>query len=272
MMALLAQFFVNPYRRSSLRVLAAILFILFLLTTTVLMLRIGSFLPSDLDVIFISAKRPGFSAWDANGNWNDQAELEIFRADGVYGANIREDGSAGPFLSQDGRVLIAPGSSGSYEFHLKNDGNVPLDYLLNLSAKLKVAQTGEVIDYLPIKVRILRYDGSFVVGDEETWVPVTDLSDTDEGTLGAGRYASYTLLWRWAYEGGEDDVDTDVASRDGDVQLTLTLGTHAEESNRTDVQGGMPELDGDGNPVQIPGGGEIRWELFYLLLLLTLII
>jgi tRNA threonylcarbamoyladenosine biosynthesis protein TsaE len=84
--------------------------------------------------------------------------------------------------SHDGDKVIAPGTSNSFVFKLANTGNVPLDFTLDIDATTTDGRE------LPVKVRLHRYDNTWLLGDKDTWMFIPHLDQAgDKGTMGAGK-------------------------------------------------------------------------------------
>lgn len=164
---------------------------------------------------------PGFEASDEAGLWSTNTEVEIFKV--TY-----ENGKGDITVhSSDGEKVFAPGTENSYTFKLKNTGNVALDYKVDIDAYFTPGDIN-----IPISARVNRYDGLWIVGDQNTYVDVPALDGAaDSATLGAGKYTYYTLDWQWVFEGGDDEFDTmlgNMAAAGEDLTLTIVIKTTAE--------------------------------------------
>ncbi|MCH5299095.1 MAG: LPXTG cell wall anchor domain-containing protein [Ruminococcus sp.] len=128
--------------------------------------------------------------------------------------------------------LIAPGASNEYQFTLKNPGDVALDYTLSMEATVKGTDAE-----LPIKVRVWDYTNKYLLGSAKKTEDVLTLNDVSEkSSLGAGRYAAYTLEWEWPYEQDNDEFDTmlgNLAAGD-DIVLEMKIKTTAEYDETND--------------------------------------
>ena len=60
---------------------AIILIFLFLLTTLVVVMRIGDFIPNEWNVIFLVPKEPSFVMSDGQNVWETDTEIELFRSE-----------------------------------------------------------------------------------------------------------------------------------------------------------------------------------------------
>ena len=122
--------------------------------------------------------------------------------------------------------LIAPGTTNQYHFTLENSGDVALDYTMSMEAY--ITGTDEII---PVKARVWDYTNKYLLGSEEEMNDVLELNTvSEEGVLGAGRYAAYTLEWEWPFEQGNDEFDTMLGNMavDDDLVLTVKINTTAE--------------------------------------------
>lgn len=142
------------------------------------------------------SNKMGFQVSSDNLIWGNNTEIEIFKM--TY---ENENGDI-TVKSENGEAVIAPGTGNSTAFKLKNTGNVPLDYYVNLN--LIISSTNEDLK-LPLKIRLSRYDGVWIVGGPDEYMDVYQVSsEGDTGVLGPGKYIYYTLDWIWPFEGEED--------------------------------------------------------------------
>ena len=167
---------------------------------------------------------PGFAVMDEHGVvWQTETEVEIFKVEYENGEGVVT------VRSDNGDKLVAPGTENSYTFKLKNTGNVPIDYRLEVDAYITPG------DYMiPIESRINRYDGKWIVGGKDVYVDVPTLDEAEDmARLGAGKYTYYTLDWRWPFESGNDEHDTflgNLAAQE-DITITIVLKTTAYASD-----------------------------------------
>lgn len=185
-----------------------------------------------------SSWNPGFEAGDEKGVWGTQTQVDIFRVS-------YENGEQAVTVNSDnGDKLIAPGTENSYTFKLKNTGNVALDYTVELDAYITPADI-----YIPIRGRLNRYDGTWIVGDRDRYEAVSVLDTaSDKATLGAGKYTYYTLDWQWPFESGDDPWDTHLGNLavDQDLVFTIVIRTRAEANTDPGSGGGItPPYTGD---------------------------
>lgn len=256
----------NDERKSKTRKLNAILWtciiiliILLLLTTTVVVLCLGNFLPIHTNIIFLVPKEPSFSLSDGGG-WDTDGELEIFKSQ-------YEDGNGEIVIcSANGDSVIAPGVDIDYPFELNNNGNMAIDYDIALNFKFTIGGEEESLETIPMLVRVSRNDGTYLLGGEDTWVPVSQAGTiADSGTLGVKCYTGYDLDIRWEYESGNDAHDTWLGDKsvEEDLVFSVAISTYAEENADYSAQGGTLRDDGSGD---VPVANSIRWIPFLLLL------
>ncbi len=182
--------------------------------------------------------RPGFEASDDNTVWSTKTDVEIFRVSYVNGEQVITVQSA------DGDKVIAPGTENSYTFKLKNTGNVPIKYNVQINAKFEPAGIT-----IPITARLSRHDGKWITGDGTNAyvsVPKLDVAE-DEANLDAGRFTYYTLDWQWPFESGNDERDTLLGNMavDEDLTFTIEIVTYAEYDGEGEDIGILPPQTGD---------------------------
>lgn len=195
----------------------------------------------------ISSKRttnPGFQIEDNETVWNTETQVEIFRISYENGNQIITANS------ENGEKVIAPGTENSYSFKLKNTGDVALEYSLDVDAYF----SSEDIT-IPITARISRYDGKWILGNENEFADVSALdSAEDKANLGSGKYTYYTLDWVWPFE-GNDELDTMLGNLayDEDISFTIVISTVAKETT-------------DGGGIDIPQTGDDSNVLLWIIL------
>lgn len=136
----------------------------------------------------------------------------------------------------DGQKVIAPGTSAEYTVRLRNTDKIALDYTLAPG----ILFTSE--HKIPLLVRLIGCDGNYLLGDAKTWVPVEQLNTlTDVNTLGRGESVEYVFQWKWPFESGDDQTDTNlgILAGTGDVGLTVTFTLHAEANTSIEDNGGF---------------------------------
>lgn len=189
--------------------------------------------------------RPGFEVYDDEKVWSTQTNVEIFHLSYEDGEGIVT------VNSENGDKLIAPGTENDYTFRLKNTGNCAMDYTMSVEAYFS-NDTYKI----PVEARMKRYDGSWLIGSDESYEDVLNLNKvSDSATLGVNRYAYYTLEWCWPFETGHDEYDTmlgDLSAEGEDLSLTIVIRTYAEANPDPnagdDDHGGLP-FTGDSFPL-----------------------
>ena len=195
----------------------------------------GNIIPLDKktnDDTVLVPKDPIFKVEDENTVWEGHTQVEIFR--------VSYENGEGKITVQSGKgdKVIAPGTSNEYAFTLKNTGKESLDYTLEMEAYFSNEEFA-----IPVVVRLLEDQGTYLLGNDEAYTDVLDLNQVNEsGSLSAGYIAPYTLQWQWPFE-GDDAYDTLLGNMavDEDLTLTIVIRTVAEYGG----EGGMPPYTGD---------------------------
>ena len=155
---------------------------------------------------------PDITVHDDVRTWETETKVDIFKI--AY-----ENGEAVVTVDGMGDKVIAPGTGNEYTFYLKNTGNVMLDYTLEIEAFF-TPDTQPI----PVEARLRGYDGTYLLGAEDTWADVLELNQVkDEASISVNRYAYYTLEWEWPYESGDDAYDTFLGNMAVNEDLTLTI-------------------------------------------------
>ena len=199
---------------------------------------------------------PGYSVYDENTVWQANTNVEIFKFSYENGEGMITVQGSG----ED--KVIAPGTQNEYTFTLENSGTIGLDYVLEMEAFFSNEEYA-----IPVTVRLTEKNGGYILGSDETREDVLALNTVNtESTLGAGRYATYTLDWEWAFE-GNDEYDTllgNMAAAGEDLSLTIVIRTTA-------MQSANPECsDGEDTPVLGDDGSFVWWFVIALLALVGL--
>lgn len=160
------------------------------------------------------------------------AEVVLFRAayDGEGGMTVVQSAS-------DEKV-VAPGTTQSHKVRLRNTGNSALRYTLHIRDLFPDVAEDRVV---PIELRVTDYNGAYVLGDANTWVPLADMDrEIHSGIVGRDSYVYYTLQWRWAFEAERDDYDTMLGNvTDEIVSCGVQVQTYAEAHTNPDAIGGI---------------------------------
>ncbi len=165
---------------------------------------------------FLTAK--WFQVSDENTVWKGETDVEIFRVSYENGQGQVTVASA------DGDKVIAPGTSNSYSFTLKNTSDESVEYDMEMEAYFS-----DGTHKIPVNARVFDKYGNYYAGTAETMVPVEELNNvSDSGKLKAGYQMPYTLQWEWPFE-GDDSYDTLLGSLavDEDITLTIAINTTA---------------------------------------------
>lgn len=136
----------------------------------------------------------------------------------------------------DGQKVIAPGTSMGYTIKLRNTDKTAIDY--DMIPNVRFSSEYE----LPILVRMLDADGSYLVGNQDTWVEVKELNSLSEhATLKKGESAEYLFEWKWEFESGNDAYDTELgaASVTANVGVAVEFSVHAEANMNVAANGGF---------------------------------
>lgn len=173
---------------------------------------------------------PGFQVTDSDTVWQGQTDIEIFR--------LSYDNESGETTvrSRDGSKLLAPGTGNTYSFALKNTGNVPLKYTMDMEAYLSNEAYA-----IPVRVRVTSRDGGILAGTADAMADVMALNQVaDEGTLRPGYVMPYTLEWEWPFE-GDDAYDTLLGNLAVSSDLTLTVVINTMASYTDGPGDGYPQ-------------------------------
>ena len=232
------------------------------ITTTVVILRIGNFLPNEVDIFFLVPKEPEFTAYDDKVVWKNETDIEVFKSEYVNGHNEIT------VLSSDGSGIIAPGTENSYTFNLKNNGNIAIDYTMNTAFSLKIDGEVASLDGFPLLIKLKKAGGDYLIGGEDVWTPVGEaVSADDSGTLGINSYDAYTLEIKWIFD-GDHELDTELGnlSTQKNMLFCVNIDTHAEENHKPGAVGGLHSPEA---PIEKIGG---RIEILPFTLLVSAVV
>ena len=232
----------------SMKILVVTLFSLVILSASILAIRIGNILPNNVDIFFIEPKIGNTQISDKKEIWNMDTQIDIFQM-----AYSNEKGEI-IVKSSNGDKVIAPGLQGTYEFQIKNIGNIAVDTKTIVSTEIEINN----LEYenLPIEFRFIDYEGNILSGND--WISVDKFDEcTSELTIGKNSYIYYMLDWRWKFDSGNDEFDTFLGnlSSNSTVKFTINIVSNAIQSEELDSLGGlalsddMPRTGGDIVPV-----------------------
>lgn len=117
------------------------------------------------------------------------------------------------------KSIIAPGSSNSYQFIIRNNNDFKVDVRFSLI---------EINNYnLNLKFR-LKENNIYVVGDDNNWVSA-DYLKLSNISLVSDKYNVYTLDWKWEFDDNRDDIDTDIGFNiKDDYKLSINITAEGE--------------------------------------------
>lgn len=97
--------------------------------------------------------------------------------------------------------LIAPGSSNSYQFIIRNNNDFEVNIQFN---------TTEINKYnINLKFR-LKENNKYIIGDSQNWVTSKNLNYSNIN-IAAANYNTYTLDWKWEFNENEYQNKHDTA-------------------------------------------------------------
>ena len=261
---------INTAKQSSLNswmwmmLMANVVFVLVLMTLGIMALKVGNALPDGVDILYVVGRDPSFENIDDDGKvWTNDTQVDIFSANHVNGEGVTT------VVSQDGTKVIAPGTVSTYRFGAYNNGNMAIMYQTDVDFTFRLAGEEQEQYEFPLSVRLRTEQGKYLIGGENRWIPVDEAVATNHvSVLGAGCYEEFTLELLWAFEGGNDELDTMYGNMavEGGVELTFGINTYAEEHIDPSAKGGTP-INPEANNDKQEYGGEVRW--FWLILLMV---
>ena len=229
-------------------------------TLGLIALKVGDFLPENVDFVFITSKSPSFQMGSGEKKWEKNTEISLFRSEYVNGENVVT------VASSNGEAIFAPGTQTEYEFCAYNDGNVAIEYEINANFFLEIAGIKADEGKFPLRFRLRTSEGNYLVGNETQWVKITPEQGAKyKGVLGAQSYQTFVLELEWAFE-GSDALDTalGLVSAKEEVLLNFTVETNATTHLDPKAQGGT--LVNGEMPDGFEYGGEFRWDYMALLI------
>lgn len=112
--------------------------------------------------------------------------------------------------------IIAPRSSGTYKFYVKNELKDNINYTINV--------LDDMSNFVNMKYK-LKLNNVYVCGNENTYVTIDELN-LDDIILTQDSTSLYTLEWYWD---DDDERDTYIGSLKTDEYYTLGLKINAEK-------------------------------------------
>ena len=137
---------------------------------------------------------PTLTIRDNGGEWGAEGDIDIF-----------------------GDSLLAPGSSGTYEFAIENPTQTRLRYTITLEVS-----RGEGLTPVPLEYELKMNNAAIAGGAGQGTLTVKDLLFEPESSH------LFTLGWEWPAE-GNDGQDTQVGAEGGDLTLTVTVTAQVAE-------------------------------------------
>lgn len=246
------------------KALIGLLLFLFLISALLLVIRLGDFLPNNVDIYFIEPKNPEFVMGDDEIVWEEDTQLNIFEI-----SSSNNEGKV-TVMSGTGDKIIAPGMEGRYEFRFQNTGNIAIDY--NCTVKVLFTCSNDSVDtsVLPIEVRMKDFNGEYLIGSEDEWAKPNEINKYEDAyTIGKNSYVYYVFEWRWLFEGGNDELDTFLGNlSDGTTtSLCVDFFAYARQNVDYNAKGGIPANDN-----KVLTGGDIVPLPYILLNVLILIV
>lgn len=156
--------------------------------------------------------RLGKIGYEANkeviANPSEEVLIKITQGD----IDIDKNTSLGIFKNEKfgGNEIIAPNSSGSYQFYVKNESENDIIYHIRF--------VDEKNYFVNMKYR-LKIDNIYIRGSKNSYVGIEELNVEDVTVL-KGSNNIYTLEWYWQ---DSDEADTIVGSRKDTQYYTLNL-------------------------------------------------
>lgn len=170
----------------------------------------------------------------------DEGEFRLVHSKKIFCSSYKNGKGKVTVLSDDGKKVIAPGTSWNYSFSLHNDKSIKLRYTMRMEAVVEGLDKGLT---LPVVSRVKGPRG-WLTKDGANYTPVMDLNKVVEnGVLSPNTIADYKLSWQWPFESGDDELDTllgDTAANDHDITLYINIYVYACEETDEEVQGGDP--------------------------------
>lgn len=169
--------------------------------------------------------------------WNTETHIDLFKES--YNDTVK---------SANGEKVIAPGTTHSYHFSIKNNGNIPMQYAISLKVATHLGED-QTYSELPLEWRLLSDDGAIVTD----WKGYNERTETlQRDYLSVRNQDQYTIEWRWAFErGGDmDEADTDMGNIAAGQDLGVDAAIYVYAEQRGDVGVDIP-LPKTGDPARI---------------------
>lgn len=154
---------------------------------------------------------PGMTTQDDTATWETTTDVDLFKS-----SYTNAQGRVS-VKSADGRNVVAPGTTGTYTFSIRNTGNTVLAYTVSMESAFTLSDNS-----IPMQFR-LRRGADWLVGGEGEWCTLQTLNAyTGDSTLNPEKIDEYQLEWQWPFE-GDNAADT----RLGSITVNAAAGTAA---------------------------------------------
>ncbi len=157
--------------------------------------------------------RIGYSTIDTSGTAEKIDVIKVTSEGTTWGENTRLNIFNNKKFNDEKK--IAPKSSGTYRFYIKNELEDNISYNINL--------LDDMSNFVNMKYK-LKLNNVYVCGNEQTYVSIDELNLKDI-ILTKDSTSLYTLEWYWE---DDDEKDTYIGSSKTDEYYTLGLKIQAE--------------------------------------------
>lgn len=192
----------------------AILSLLLIASVVVLAVRVGNFVYADKREVSLSSK------------------IHDDRLD-IFDLQYKNDDENITVAGMNGEKILAPGTKVEYTIRIRNTDSVAVDYALGAGLEFTSQYP------LPIEVRLIAPDASYLLGDERSWAQISELASVSHSnTLAVGEAAEYVFQWQWPFE-QDDEYDTFLGNLDTDAALQVSLRIDATANTQAKANGGL---------------------------------
>lgn len=157
-----------------------------------------------------------------------------------------------------GEKIIAPGTTGSYYFTIKNNAN------FGMHCDIHFEDINEVESKVPMLYRF-RCEDEYIMGNETSWLTLEEIINIDI-PLNISRAKELVLDWKWIFEDPENLEERDIAdtalgneaaelAKEGkDLEYKIQLVINAEQAEFPDEPGGGSPITGETTAYIAAGG------------------
>ncbi len=153
----------------------------------------------------------------------------------IFSAEYEDESGFKLMASNDGDLIIGPGASTEYDIRIKNEDDVALDYTFKPIVNIKMPDGHK----LPLRMKLISYDGEYLVGDKKTWGTFEDFAKLTDHTvtIAKGEIHEYELEWEWPFD-EDDEVDTVLGNMpEGEASISVGMNLHTEVNLSADANG-----------------------------------